>query len=187
MTRQTPEMAEAGSARRRSASILRWTGAALLAVTAAGCGGDDVTGSSSNRGSGSETGESTVENAFIVPTFLPGECAIQVGSAAKMRFTVTNNSSESVERLEDVSTDVAEVADLEAPVEIAPRSTVAFGQPSAESVQTGTEQPALALRELPPDLKPGMSTDVTFHFDRAGEVTIPVPLEACPTQERPGP
>lgn len=164
------------------ARLLSWVGAALLALTATGCG-DEVIGSSTNRGSGSETEETTVENAFIVPTFLPGDCAIQVGSGAQLRFTVTNTSSESVDRLNDVSTSVAENADIGSAVEIPRRSTVAFGQPSAESVGTGTERPAVQLSELAPDLKPAMSTDVTFHFDRAGEITVRVPVEACPAQE----
>ncbi|MGE2832749.1 hypothetical protein [Mycobacterium sp. SMC-4] len=155
-------------------------------MTATGCG-EEVIGSSTNRGSGSETEDTTVENAFIVPTFLPGNCAIQVGSGALMRFTVTNTSSESVERLKGVSTAGAESADIGSGVEIPRRSTVAFGQPSAESVGTGTERPALQLSDLSPDLKPAMSTDVTFHFDRAGDITIRVPVEACPGQEQPAP
>ncbi|BBX18749.1 hypothetical protein [Mycolicibacterium duvalii] len=177
--------ATAGAGRRRTPG-LALVGAALLAVTATGCG-DEVIGSSTNRGSGSETEETTVENAFIVPTFMPGYCAIQVGSGAQMRFTVTNNSSDSVDRLTEISTSAANIVDIGSGVEIPRRSTVAFGQPSAEAVDTGTERPAVQMSELSPDLKPAMTTDVTFRFDRAGEITVPVPVEACPRGDEPGP
>lgn len=141
-------------------------------------------GLSTNRGSGSLTDETTVENAFIVPTFLPGRCAIQIGAGAKMRFTVTNGSSTEVERLLSVSTNVADHADIASRVNIPARSTVGFGQPSAPTVDAGGAVPAVQLSGLDPNVRPGMSANVTFHFDRTGDITMPVPIEACPRQDR---
>jgi hypothetical protein len=155
--------------------------AMALVVTTTGCTDDSVTGSS-NRGSGSGTEGTTVENAFIVPTFLPGRCAIQLDTGAQMRFTVTNGHPTENERLLGVSTSASSAADIASVVEIPAQSTIGFGEPSAPAVDAGDTVPELQLGKLDPNLRPGMSADVTFHFDRAGDITMPVPIEACPTQ-----
>ena len=158
--------------------------AAALALTTAGCG-DAEMGLSTNRGSGSFTEETTVQNAFIVPEFVPGRCAIQTGTGAILRFTVTNNRSIDAERLTGISTGVAEQVDVQ-PVEIPVESTVGFGEPSIPA-QGGGTVPAVPLGELDPGVKPAMTADVTFQFEQAGEITIPVPVEACPRQISPDP
>jgi hypothetical protein len=156
--------------------------AMALALIVSGCGEEEM-GLSTNRGSGSMTEETTVENAYIVPTFLPGHCAIQFGAGAKMRFTVTNSSSTEAERLLSVSTNVADDAYLGSGVTIPVRSTVGFGQPSAPAVDAGGTVPAVQLGGLDPGVRPAMSARVTFHFDRAGDITMPVPVEACGRQD----
>jgi hypothetical protein len=158
--------------------------AMALAFIVSGCGDGSEMGLSTNRGSGSLTEGTTVENAYIVPSFLPGRCAIQFGAGAKMRFTVTNGSSTEAERLLSVSTNVAHEADTTSGVVIPVRSTVGFGQPSASSVDAGGTVSAVQLGGLDPSVRPGMSANVTFHFDRAGDITLPVPVEACPRQDR---
>lgn len=153
-------------------------------LLACGCSDSSDTELSTNRGSGSLTEGTTVENAFIVPAFVPGHCAIQVGAGAKMRFTVTNGSTTDAERLLSVSTNVADEALMAAEVGIPKRSTVGFGQPSSPSVDAGGTVSAVQLNGLDENVGPGMSADVTFHFDRAGDITMPVPIEACPRQDR---
>lgn len=154
--------------------------AILLVLPTAGCSSEQ--GLSTNRGSGSLTEGTTVENAFIVPTYLPGRCAIQLDAGAKMRFTVTNGSSTETERLLGVTTNVAESADIGSRVEIPTQSTVGFGEPSTPSVDAGGSVPAVQLGELDRNLKAGMTANVTFQFDRAGDIVMPVPVEACPRQ-----
>jgi hypothetical protein len=155
--------------------------AAVVLVNTA-CGQETERGTS-KRGSGSHTEGVTVENAFIVPTFLPGRCAIQLDTGAKMRFTVTNGHPTENERLLSVSTNAAVDGEITSGVDIPAESSVGFGQPSASAVDAGATMPAVQLGELPPNLQPGMSTSVTFRFDRAGDIEMPVPVEACPTQE----
>lgn len=155
--------------------------AGVLALPMTACGNEEQ-GLSTNRGSGSLTEGTTVENAFIVPTFLPGRCAIQLDTGAKMRFTVTNSRPTEAERLLGVTTNVAQNADIESGVEIPADSTVGFGEPTSPTVGA-RELPAVQLGELDPNLKPGMSANVTFQFDRAGDIMMPVPVEACPRQE----
>lgn len=158
-------------------------GGALVALLTAGCFAQTEAGSS-NRGSGSENGRTTVANAYIVPAFVPGRCAIQLDDGAEMRFTVSNERGGQAERFLGLSTDAAREAPRMNGVDIPPESTVGFGEPSSEAVDVGGRVPAVRLAELDPKLRPGMSTEVTFHFEVAGDVSIPVPVEACPVQVR---
>lgn len=160
-------------------SVATSTVALVLALSAAGCWSER--GLSTNRGSGSLTEGTTVENAFIVPVFLADRCAIQLDAGAKMLFTVTNASPSDTERLVGVTTNVAANADIDTSVEIPPQSTVGFGEPAAPSV--GKRVPPVQLGELDPNLKAGMTANVTFQFDRTGDIVMPVPVEACPRQK----
>lgn len=156
---------------------------ATLMTVLVGCSEESVP-RSSNRGSGSATDDTSVENAFIVPSYEPGNCAMQVDAGGAMRFTVTNNSPTENERLLGLSTDAAAPARVTADAAIPPESTVSFGEPNAELNAGDANRPPVELDRLAPDLVPATSTDVTFHFERAGDVTLPVPVEACPLQKQ---
>lgn len=155
---------------------------AAVALLAAGCGEDPVL-DSSNRGSGSHTTGTTVENAAIVPSFLNGRCAIQLNTGGELRLTITNGRPDATERLLGASTSATTRGHVMTAVDVPPKSTVGIGQPSGQPVGPG-RLPAIQLATLDPDLRPAMSTDVTFHFLLAGDVTMPVPVEACPVQVR---
>jgi len=158
-------------------------GTAAVTVSVTGCGGDPVAGSS-NRGSGSVTSATTVENAYIVPAYVPGRCVIQLNAGAEMRFTITNNRPVETEQLLGLSTSAAHKARVMTTINIPPQSTVSFGEPSAQSLDGGSPRSAVRLDRLDPDLRPATSVNVTFRFLRAGDLTLPVPVEACPVQEQ---
>ena len=158
-------------------------GAAALTLGIVGCGADTAP-DSSNRGSGSDTEGTSVENAFIVPAYVPGECALQRSAGGEMRFTVTNNRGAEAERLLGVSTDAAEQARVIDGGTIQPKPTGSFGESNDDQIGADERHPAVRLERLDPGLRPATSTDVTFHFERAGDVAMPVPVEACPVQAR---
>lgn len=153
----------------------------MLTFGVGGCG-EDVVLDSSNRGSGSHTETTSVENAYIVPTYVPGLCEIQLNAGGAMRFTVTNNRPAETERLLGLSTSAAEQARMIGQVEIPPKSTVSLGEPNVEPGDDDASRPAVLLDRLDPELRPATNTDVTFRFELAGDVTLPVPVEACPIQ-----
>lgn len=158
-----------------------WAGTAALVMCAVGCGEDPVLGSA-NRGSGSHTERTSVENAYIVPAYVPGRCVIQLNAGGEMRFTVTNDRPVEAERLLGLSTSAAEQARIIDSVPIAPKSTVGFGQPAARPGDGDARGPAVLLDRLDPDLRPATTADVTFHFEDEGDLTLPIPVEACPVQ-----
>lgn len=153
--------------------------AAVIALGCIGCG-SFTTGESSNRGSGSESSQTTVENAYIVPRFLPDSCAIQVGDTAELRLTITNNRAGGVERLEAVTTPAAETVRItpEPPLDVPAGNSIAAGQPVA-----GSEPFTVTLESINDSVIPAHSVDVTFRFQESGDLTMLVPVEACPRQE----
>ncbi len=147
-----------------------------MLITAAGCAHDPA---------GSPAFATAVENASIIPEFIPGRCSISVGGQADLRFTVTNNRSSGIERLLEVSTGAADTVQYstETPVEIAPGTSVAFGQSQVKPAGAiRFAIPAIELEGLNADARPGTSVDVTFGFERFGDVDIRVPIEACRAQ-----
>ncbi|OBG22916.1 hypothetical protein A5765_19335 [Mycolicibacterium celeriflavum] len=157
----------------------------VTTVLVAGCGGDPNM-DSSNRGAGSETETTSVENAFIVPRFIPGSCAIQIGDAAALTFTVTNNRITEQERLLGIDTPAAEAIRLspDATLQIPPETTIAAGQPIEDVGDGAVDRPFTASVEgLRETAKPGKSVDMTFHFEKQGDLAMKVPIEACPTQK----
>lgn len=157
----------------------------VVVVLAAGCGGNDEIGSS-NRGAGTHTEDTTVENAFIVPRFVPGSCAIQVGDAGALTFTVTNNRVTGSEQLLGIGSPAADAFRLtpSATLQIPPETSIAAGQPVEDlSPADGVDEPfTVAVEGLRESARPGTSVDVTFRFEKHGDLTMKVPIEACPTQ-----
>jgi hypothetical protein len=153
---------------------------AAVALFAAGCGAQPAL-DSSNRGSGSHTSATTVENVAIVPSFVDGRCALQLNTGGKLRLTITNGRSDATERFLGLSTRATTQGHVTTAVDVPPMSTVGIGQPSTQPVGPAS-LPAIDLATLDPDLRPATSTDVTFHFLLAGDITVPVPIEACPVQ-----
>ena len=156
-----------------------------LATLAAGCGGEVASHDSSSRGSGSHQKATSVDNAYVVPLFVPGRCSLQVGRVAELRFTITNSRSTENERLLAVSTDVADMVRISPKdvVEIPPGASVTVGQPLHRfDPATNREPLEVDLVGIDPNIRPGISMDITFQFDRAGEMSMRVPVEACPAQ-----
>ena len=77
-----------------------WAVACVLALVVTGCGDDTQTSSSSNRGSGSDTAMTTVQNAYVMPRSLPESCAIQVGDSATLSFT---RNQQSIHRIREIA------------------------------------------------------------------------------------
>lgn len=164
----------------------QWVAGAALPIMlmSAACGNDDVAPGSSNRGAGTTTESTSVENAYIVPAFAPGACAIQVGDTADLRFTVSNTRSADAERLLAITSPAADTVRIapNATVEILPQTTVAAGQPVENLGNPGAQDEPLTvtLEGLQSVVTPGKSVAVRFEFEQFGPLEMQVPIEACP-------
>lgn len=150
------------------------------------CGADDPDPGSSNRGGGQDSGQTSVENVFIAPAYAI-DCTLQVDAPAQLSFTAVNDSSSEDETLSEVSTPAASRVEIVAPPQaltIAPGSSIAAGQP-VENVEDvdAPDQPFRAFMfGLNDSAEPGKSIPVTFTFERAGDITLQVAVDGCPTQ-----
>jgi hypothetical protein len=156
--------------------------ALVLALFVAGCQ-NDARLDSSNRGTGSRTAMTSLENVYIIPRFVAGACATQVGDTAKLRFTATNNRTTEMERLVFIKTEAADAVQMppESKLEIPPKSSIAAGQPLEQDDREFSKL-SVALEGLRQAVRPGMSVDVIFGFEKAGPIKVRTPVEACPTQ-----
>lgn len=167
-----PALATAWLARRTVAV----SAGATVAAVVAGCGSTAVPSST-----GPDRPDTTVQNAYIVPARFDERCAIRLDRGADMRFTVTNNREAQHERLLGATTGAARTATLTPDgVDIPRRTTVGFGEPDIPTADLGRVVQPVRLDGLDPDLRPATSTEVTFSFERAGNITLPVPVQACP-------
>ncbi len=157
----------------------------LAATLAAGCGSEAASHGSSSRGSSSHTKATSVDDVYVVPLFVPGRCSLQVGRIAELRFTITNSRPTESERLFAVSTDVANLVRISPNdvIEIPPGASVTAGQPINKFDPATNRKPLeVDLVGIDPNVRPGISVEITFQFDRAGEVSMRVPVDACPAQ-----
>lgn len=145
-------------------------GAALMVLTV-GCGADGSDFQPNNRGADTETPQTTVDNAYIVPAHAPGKCAIQAGNGANLSFTATNTRPAESERLLGITTDAANAVRISSTgeMDIAPKSSEEF---------------AATVEGLRNSVRPAMSVDITFRFAKSGDIEMRVPIEACPAQNR---
>lgn len=179
-------------ATRYAQHLLCASAGAMVLIT--GCGSDDDRAMSNNRDSGTDHGQTSVQNAYIVPAYR-ASCALQRDAPASLSFTAINDSPAESERLLDISTPAAASVSINvAPsaLRMPPRTAIAAGQPRANPDPHPSEHPgpsatfgqpfSVTLIRLADTVEPGRSFPVTFGFERAGELTVDVAVEACPAQ-----
>lgn len=172
-----------------SISLTRYAASAALVLAlgaSTACGSDEPEPDSSNRGGGETDGQTSVENVFIVPAYAI-DCSLQVDAPAELSFTAINDSSSEGETLSEITSPAAARVEIDAPadaLEIAPESSIAAGQP-VENLEDA-DAPDRPFRAfvvgLDDSAEPGKSIPVTFTFERAGDLTLQVAVDACPTQ-----
>jgi copper(I)-binding protein len=167
--------------RSRAAAIIACAAMMALAV---GCGDEEV--GDSSRSVDTNIDGTAVEDAYIVPTAAPASCAVEVGDVAEIKFTATNNRHNEPERLMSISTAIAEAVQIiPGPgVPIPAGMSISAGQPIEQPAPQRTpDQPlTVTLQAVKETVEPGTSVPVIFQFEKSGDLTMDVPVEACPTQ-----
>jgi copper(I)-binding protein len=98
------------------------------------------------------------------------------GDDAELRMAIINNSQEG-DALVDISGEgfgEVEIDDDTAPGSGRPGSTSEIEIPANESVFVDGENLSISLTDLDESLTTGQSLELTFTFENAGEVTVPV-------------
>ncbi|MEV0947469.1 hypothetical protein [Rhodococcus sp. NPDC049939] len=188
------------STRRVATAVALAAGAAL---TLSACSAGQITQTSSQvaavNGNKADGGSIALRNVHVV---YPNSEAysIEPGGTAVLAFTAINNNEYIADRLLGISTDFAEavtIADTTGGPEIEPQSALAAGLPAQDAAQSAeAEAQATGSSTAPADLllvtldglsegvRPGLTFPATFTFENAGDITVPVPVDAGPETER---
>ncbi|NLG56323.1 MAG: copper chaperone PCu(A)C [Rhodococcus sp.] len=191
--------------RRVATAIALAVGAAL---TLSACSAGQITQTSHQaaaiNGNNANSGHIALRNVHVVYPNAE-EYSIEPGGTAILAFTIVNQSNEDDDRLISISSDYAgsvtiteEAGSLTIPAQGALAAAQSEGEEladlvdAAEEAQTGTteESPVpvdvlvVKLENLNEGVRPGLTFPVTFTFEKAGDVTIEVPVDAGPVLER---
>lgn len=147
----------------------------LVAVTAAlgltaGCAAGQVTGTNTQTSTVDGAGANVGDLALRDITFeSPDGGLYEAGDSARLLFTVVNRNPLEDDALVDVTSPAFE-GDLDSddglPIELPARVDVSFREDGS----------VLELTDLAEDLRASVQVDVTFVFEKAGEVTVQVPV-----------
>lgn len=146
----------------------------LLAVTACGATVDAETYQTREVANGSNVtaGDIAVRNISVLPP-ADGEGVLEAGDAALVTFTVSNGGAED-DALVEASSPAAESVQLVvADARGAARPVPSIELPASESTQGSS---GLVLEDLTDDVRTGEYVEVTLRFERAGSVTVQVPV-----------
>lgn len=108
--------------------------------------------------------------------------ALEPGSDVALIFTAVNDSSETVDRLIGISSDIGEVT-VSGNTALAPGHALPVGTPDvagelATEESANTADATVTLRK---PIRNGLTYDFTFNFEKAGKTTLAVPISAGET------
>jgi len=128
------------------------------------------------------------------------EYSLEPGGNAVLAFTAINNNEDTPDKLTKISTDYAQsvtLGDKTGGLEIAPQTALVAdlpGEDAAESAEAAgqsagdadapTDVVLVTLNNLKEGVRPGLTFPVTFEFEKAGNVTVSVPVDAGHETER---
>ncbi|WP_193046611.1 hypothetical protein [Mycolicibacterium baixiangningiae] len=105
---------------------------------------------------------------------------VRPGSEAELLFVASNESADQPDRLVSIRSDVGSVP-VQGDTTIAPNGVLVAGEPDGQTAALESVQPAEPLTAAVTLTKPitnGLTYPFTFTFQRAGEVTVQVPISA---------
>ncbi len=134
-------------------------------------------GISHSDGSQGQIGDIAVRNAYVVPNQGADDCTVQREGPAQLSFTAVNGGNQA-DRLVAIDSGAAASVRIDAAPEelvLDAGASVAAGQPV-----TGADAQIDVVFEGPSaDVRPGRRVEVTFSFEKAGDMTFAVPVNAC--------
>ncbi|AOW95070.1 hypothetical protein BFN03_15475 [Rhodococcus sp. WMMA185] len=167
------------------------------------CSAGQITQTSSQvaaiNGNSADGGSIALRNVHVV---FPNseEYSIEPGGTAVLAFTAVNLNESVADTLTAITTDFAEsvtIGTATGDQEIAPQTSLAAGLPaqdfaesaeartqSDESADAPTDLLLVTLDDLNEGVRPGLTFPATFTFEKAGDITVSVPVDAGPLTER---
>ena len=156
--------------------------AAAIALT--GCGAGQISQTATQQaavnGSWADVGQIAVRNIFVRATLTSD--FVEPGDEVELVFQAVNGSPDTADKLKSITSDVGTVT-LTGDTTVPPAGSLFVGTPDnqpelAALKQVQTFKTAKATIELTEPITNGLNYPFTFTFEKAGEVSVEVPLSA---------
>lgn len=177
---------------RRVATAVALAAAAAISLSACSAGQITQTAQqvSAVNGNYANQGDISLRNVHIVYPD-SAEYSLEPGGKVILAFTAVNESAHQPERLTKIATDKAKSVTIAGEVGervIGPQTALASGAPDATATDDNekikTKEILVTLDGVTEGVHPGLTAAVTFTFERAGDITVNVPVDAGPVLER---
>ncbi|TQF75075.1 copper chaperone PCu(A)C [Rhodococcus spelaei] len=167
--------------------------AAAAAISLSACSAGQITQTATQvaavNGNYANQGDVSLRNVHIV---FPQseEYSLEPGGTAALAFTAVNNDEHRSERLGRITTDYAKSVTIAGEAGgrvIEPQTSLGAGVRAAtvlDNPEDPTQLVLVTLDGIKEGVRPGLTVPITFTFERAGDITVQVPVDAGPTTER---
>lgn len=168
--------------------------AAAAAISLSACSAGQITQTATQvaavNGNYANQGDISLRNVHIVyPN--SAEYSLEPGGKVALAFTAINENESKADRLAKISTDKAKSVTIAGEVGgriIEPQTAMGAGVPDVTVTDDGkeleTDLVAVVLNDIAEGVYPGLTVPITFTFERAGDITVQVPVDAGPVRER---
>jgi copper(I)-binding protein len=168
---------------RRSAVTVALGACGLVAATAlAGCGAGQVSQTSTQQaavnGTEATAGSITLRNVHLRAS--QKSAYVQPGSEVELVFVAANESPDSSDKLTSITSDVGTVS-LSGDTSLPATDVLAVGEPDSQVAaleEVETADAAKAVVDIHKPITNGLTYDFTFNFEKAGQLTVAVPISA---------
>ncbi|UXA20980.1 hypothetical protein KXD98_23290 [Mycobacterium sp. SMC-4] len=165
----------------RSAAVLA-AGGVVLSAALSGCGAGQISQTATQEaainGVNGDLGEIALRNVHIFATQTTAQ--IQPGRDVELVLVVTNQSSDTADRLVSVTSDIGEV-DVSGDGEVPAGGVLVIGTPDGQPTPLSAVEPAETAQAsiaLERPITNGLTYEFTFSFERAGDAVLNVPISA---------
>jgi copper(I)-binding protein len=168
----------------RSSAVTVALGACALAVAAtlAGCSAGQVSQTATQQaavnGTAATVGNITLRNVHLRAA-QKGDY-VQPGSEVELLFVVANESPDSADKLTSITSDDGTVS-LTGDTSLPAMDVLVVGEPDGQVAALEANETADAAKATVDINKPitnGLTYTFTFNFEKAGQITVPVPISA---------
>lgn len=174
----------------RSSALTVALAACGLAAAAAlsGCSAGQIAQTSTQQaavnGTAATVGNITLRNVHLRAT--QKSDYVEPGSEVELLFVASNESPDTADKLTSITSDVGTVS-LSGNTSLPAQDVLVVGEPDGQVAaleQTETADAAKAMVNITKPITNGLTYNFTFNFEKAGQVTVAVPISAGESPRR---
>lgn len=168
----------------RSSAVTVALGACALAVAAilSGCSAGQIAQTATQQaavnGTSATVGNITLRNVHLRAPQTSDY--VEPGSEVELLFVAANDSPDTSDKLTSITSDSGTVS-LSGDTSLPATDVLVVGEPDGQVAaleQAETADAAKAMVDIDKPITNGLTYNFTFNFEKAGEITVPIPISA---------